>query len=128
MVSRTRLARRIATVVLALLVIVAVGRIVSNASQRRRQAGFRDVVAMYSRDLQQGATREDVERYIGLHGGRPASDSQPDFPDPRDILVQLGEEPAPWYCSRQIAYVRLKFDDANRYRSASLKTEDQDCM
>jgi hypothetical protein len=113
------------------IILLVIGIIeVREARERRLEAGFRDVVAMYSRDLRQGATREDVERYIGLHGARPESDSQPDFPDPDppDILVKLGEESAPWYCSRQIAYVRLGFDDANRYRSASLKTEDQDCM
>ena len=121
-----KLAVSIVAFILLVIGIISVRR----AWERRREAGFRDVVAMYSRDLRQGATREDVERYISLHGARPESDSQPDFPDPDpgDILVQLGEEPAPWYCSRQIAYVRLGFDDANRYRSASLKTEDQDCM
>jgi hypothetical protein len=119
-----KLAVSIVAFILLVIGIIAVRDVL----ERRREAGFRDVVAMYSRDLRQGTTREDVERYISLHGARPESDSQPDFPAPRDILVHLGEEHAPWYCSRQIAYVRLVFDDANRYRSASLKTEDQDCM
>src|ERR1035441_4291965 len=117
---------------IVVLVVVGLGIIVSRLwsrhADRRREAGSQAVVAMYSRDLHPGATREDVEGYVRLHGGRPEGDQQPLPPITDDIVVRLGEDPSPWYCSRRVTYLLLKFDDADAYRGASLKPELQDCM
>ena len=119
-------------ILVAVLVLVFLGIILfrtrSRSTERKREAEYQAVVATYSRDLRPGATREDVEEYIRRRGAQPERDQQPLPPITNDIVVRLGEDPSPWYCSRQVAYLLLKFDDADTYRGASLKPELQDCM
>ncbi len=62
------------------------------------------------------------------HGAKPETDPQPDTPNSNDILIRLGEEPGPWYCSGRIVYLRLAFDNNDRYQNATLKPELHDCL
>ncbi len=113
---------------IAVLVLVGLGITVMRLSSRRREANYQSVLAMYSRDLYQGETRDEVKRYVELHGAQPENDVEPDTSTSHDMLVQLGKEPSPLYCSRKITYLGLKFNDADKYYAAAIKTELQDCM
>ncbi len=88
-------------------VLVAVSFVWLRASlrERKRQANYRATVAMYSRDLPLGITRDAVEKYILIHGAKPESDQQPTSPNAHDIMVRLGEQPPPWYCNRVIVFL-----------------------
>ena len=96
--------------------------------EQGREAGCQTALADYSRNLRPGATREEVEQFIRRHGAHSEADTEPDSPGSRDVLVQLGENPPPLYCSRRVTYLQLKFDEDDRFRNASLKEELQDCM
>jgi hypothetical protein len=96
---------------------------------RKHQARYQTAVAMYSHDLTEGASRSEVEQYIRAHGAQPEQDPQP-YPasEARSILVWLGKERGTWYCSGEIVYIKLAFDNTDKYRSASLKSELQQCL
>ena len=96
--------------------------------ERKRQDAYQAVVAMYSRDLSPGTTRDNVELYLRAHGAKPETDQQPNSTNAHDIMVRLGEQPPPWFCNRVIVFLRLEFDNTDKYRGASLKPEAQQCL
>lgn len=117
---------------LAELILIIVGitlmRRREHTVERKREAAYNAITAMYSRDLKPGITRAEVRQYIYAHGATPEGDSEPDSPSWNDILVRLGDQPPPWYCSRLVTYLKLRFDSNDRYQNAALKDEGQDCM
>jgi hypothetical protein len=111
-----------------ILTVIVVSLIAYRVKARRRQAAYQSALASYAHDLHSGETRSEIQQYILAHRARAESDSEPDSPESQDILVCLGEEPAPIYCSRKVVYLQLKFDSSDKYADALLKTELQDCM
>lgn len=114
--------------VMLILVGISLAWLRVHFKKRKRQSAYQATALMYSRDLPVKASRDTVVRYIRSHGAQPESDLQPDSPDADDIMVRLGEEPPPFYCDRLVVFLRLQFDTEDKYRSASLKPELQDCL
>jgi hypothetical protein len=125
MTSRAKMAFWIAALI---SITIVIAQVVSRANARRRQAAYQSAVAGYAHDLRPGEPRSDVEQYILAHGAHAESDSQPDSPNSRDLLVRLGEETPRFGCSYKVVYLQLKFDANDKYAGNSLKTEEQDCM
>jgi hypothetical protein len=107
---------------------ILVGTLKSRANERRREASYRAALALYAKGLRPLESREQVLQYVYHHGGQPESDSEPDSSSSQDVLVELGREPPPWFCSRLVTYLQLKFDDSEKFQDAALKFEAQDCM
>jgi len=124
---RTKLFIPFAALILVILGITLT-RSREHTAKQKREAAYNAITAMYSRDLNPGITRAEVRQYIYAHGATPEYDSEPDPHSWNDILVRLGDEPPPWYCSRQVSYLQLRFDSNERYQNAALKVEGQECM
>jgi hypothetical protein len=107
---------------------IGIGALVGRIGERNRRVHYQAALAMYSRDLRTGLSRAEIELYVRSHDAWPERDAQQDNPLTDDIVVRLGEEPSPWYCSREIVFLKLQFGLADRYVGASLKPELQDCL
>jgi hypothetical protein len=120
------------SITIAVLTLLAIGifitREIAHAAVQKREAGFQNIAAMYSRDLKAGTNRDEIEQYVRTHSAKPESDQQPLAADSNNFLVRLGERLSPWYCSREVVYLDIEFDAADKYRGTSLKPEFQDCL
>ncbi len=78
--------------------------------QQRREAAYQAAIRSYSEVLKPGMTRKEVEAYLKEQG---TPFKQPCCMDPGRayfLLVKIGEEEHPWYCSNLNVYARFQFN------------------
>jgi hypothetical protein len=113
--------RRI-TVVLAVLIAIPVA-FVFRARQKSvrqveiREAAYQSVLRSFTSVLTPGMTRRDVQTHLTQSGKsfhHSSSGGRASF-----ILVKIGEEEHPWYCSANNVYLRFGFKRADPARLSS---------
>lgn len=95
----------------------------------------------YRQNLTEGMPREQVQVFIDLHQSQQVSPLFIEHPLHGAISIPLGEIPGPWYCRREISYLRFDFNSLVRdshgrpmltaidnYRNVQLLKERQDCL
>jgi hypothetical protein len=86
---------------------------IQTKTRRVRQSQYESVAKAYAQVLPPGMSRHDVKAYLRAKGQSPfwmccvspqhRADSE---------LVKIGQEKAPWYCSRLNIYIAFEFDPA----------------
>ena len=134
-----RRVKRWVLILVALIALVSVA--VALRKQRRATANAAAIKAAfqhYAENLKPGLTRKQVKDYLQAHGvifhERCCSGPQGTF----SVLVQVGEEDAPWYCSDVVDYLTLEFNtegergsgptDADVLRSLYLTSIGEGCL
>ena len=121
-----RRAKVASLIAVAILIVVTGIQLADHFSARKREAKYQAAISSYSHDLPQGVDRSVVKQYLEAHRLRGQHDPQAD--PHNDIFVLIGEDPAPWFCNHLFVFARLQFDDADKFRSASLKREFGQCL
>ena len=102
-------------VIIAVLVAVVAGylsvRQGEKRAERQRQANYESSLRSYSKDLQPGATRREVEALLRNRGTAFRQMCCIDSPwsNALDDLIKIGDETAPFHCSEHNVYVALSF-------------------
>ena len=109
----------VAVVIVALSTAIAVRYI---REKRRATANTVAVQAMllkYSHDLKRGLSRKEVKDYLRTQGidFRERCCDEPG--GPFSVLVQVGEEDSPWYCSAWPDYVAFELATTEAYNPRS---------
>lgn len=95
-------------------------------ARREREAVYRSVLLSYSAALAPGVNREQVEDF--LHAKRVEYSKFPCTEGNSECdITRIGEEPSPWYCSRNIVYVSFQFE-AGRLNKIALYRKLEDCL
>ena len=71
--------------------------------EQKREAFYRSALSSYSKDLEPGMTRSDVEHYLGAKAIPYEKSAEVD-------LVEIGQKAAPWFCSEVNVYVAFDFE------------------
>ena len=80
-------------------------------AEQKRQVDYRRTTREYSDALKQGMNRADVENYIRSKNQKFQQMCCVDVQrDAWADLIKIGEEAAPWYCSKNNVYVAFEFD------------------
>jgi hypothetical protein len=111
---------RAAMVLVALIVLGTVGaaHLYNKRVHRKREVAYQAVLQEFSRALAPGMTRDQVEQY--LHARNLRFDrtccAETQFPSNAsyDELTKIGQEDAPWYCSRNNIYLAFHFSGRTR--------------
>jgi hypothetical protein len=74
-----------------------------NLEEQKREALFSSALSSYSKDIEPGMTRGDVENYL-------VAKAIPFEKSATADLVQIGQEPAPWFCSEVNVYIAFDFE------------------
>jgi hypothetical protein len=78
--------------------------------KRQREIHYRQVLGSYTAELSPGVTRERVEEELHARGAQYEHVSGFDRTNAYAVLVKIGTEPAPWYCSKNNIYIKFSFD------------------
>jgi hypothetical protein len=71
--------------------------------EQKREALYSSALSSYSKDLEPGMTRNNVENYLGAK-------TIPFEKSAATDLVEIGQEAAPWFCSEVNVYVAFDFE------------------
>jgi hypothetical protein len=71
--------------------------------EQKREAVFSSALFSYSKDLEPGMTRNNVENYLASKAILFEKSATAD-------LVEIGQEPAPWFCSEVNVYIAFDFE------------------
>jgi len=72
-------------------------------------ARYSSALSSYSKNLEPGMTRSDVEHYLGAKAIPYEKSAEVD-------LVEIGQKAAPWFCSEVNVYVAFDFEAVPRLR------------
>jgi hypothetical protein len=78
-------------------------RVEEQKREEKRKASYGSALSFYSKDLDPGMTRSDVERYLGAKAISYQRSADAD-------LIKIGQEAAPWFCSEVNVYVAFDFE------------------
>jgi hypothetical protein len=81
--------------------------------KRERAIHYEQKLRSYTDVLSPGATRKRVEDVLRARGIQYERVSGFDTSHVYADLVEIGTEPAPWYCSKNNVYVKFAFDAAD---------------
>jgi hypothetical protein len=104
------------SIVLLLVIVALVGTAVwfgwskhlQNAAYQR-EAGYQSTLRSYQAVLKPGMTRMEVEGYLQSKGVQLSRFCCSDEQLIHSYIIKVGQEPAPWYCSRQNIYLEFQF-------------------
>jgi hypothetical protein len=92
-------------VFLVLIGVVAAWRYrLQERAREKREAEYDLARRTYAAVLQPGITRKDVEDYLRRNNVVTSSRS------PDELLIKIGQEDPPWFCSDSNVYVKFQFD------------------
>jgi hypothetical protein len=81
----------------------------SKHAKKMREAGYESNLHSFTAVLSSGMTRNEVEEYLQTRHVEfrrtPWGSSNTVYTD----MTRIGQEPAPWYCSRQNVYIAFQF-------------------
>lgn len=128
-----RTAAVLVILVIAGLLAWGVRRRWESVARSKREAAYQSDVRSVSQVLKPGMTRREVEDY--LHAKkvtymqeccvlRTDSDSRHSMDD----LAKIGEESAPWFCSRHSVYLAFEFADYKRQAGTGFQDNDLDTL
>jgi hypothetical protein len=105
--KRRRLAL-VASIVVVLMSASAIGyalkkRVDKKLEEQKRAAFYTSALSSYSKDLEPGMTRNNVENYLRAKAIPFEKSAATD-------LVEIGQEAAPWFCSEVNVYVAFDFE------------------
>src|SRR5579863_4360043 len=110
--SVKRIARRSAASIVVLIVLFAIAlawRYERHESARnKREAGYELERRRYSAALRMGMSRKELEEYFRENN----IVARPRMAD--ELLVQIGREDPPWFCSELNVFVKFQFDHHGR--------------
>jgi hypothetical protein len=91
----------------------------AEGAKKTRELAYEAARRSYSEALKPGATRKEVEDYLGAKNVEfrrmCCVDSQQRFStNVYDDLTKVGQENAPWYCSENNIYVAFQFTGPHR--------------
>ena len=98
-------------VVLVVLTSLAVRHAIWQAGAQQREADYQDALRAYSSTFKVGTNRIDVETHL-RRSGRHFLQSccmESGSSGPMDVLVNIGQESAPLYCSEHNVYIGFQF-------------------
>ncbi len=78
-------------------------------TQSRREAGYQLALQSFTAALTLGMTREKVEGYLHTRG---VQFNRTPWVNPKannTDITKIGQEPPPWYCSRENIYIAFQF-------------------
>jgi len=132
-------------VLLGAVLLIAGGAIfihnnLARRAEQKRQIDYRRITTEYSDALKRGTNRAEVETYIRSRG--QSFQQMCCVGTRRDAwadLIKIGEENAPWYCSKNNVYVAFEFDapeprsttkalDNDRLLSVTLYQRLEECL
>jgi hypothetical protein len=108
-------------VIAVLILALALRKITRDAAGRKREIRYNVALKAYSQTLHPGMTRKNIEEYLRSRntqfgwiftafGGR----RETQYAD----IVKIGEEAAPWYCSKAYVYVAFEFAPVKEFRQS----------
>lgn len=112
--KRRRLALVAAIVVLICASALGYGlkrRTDQRVEEQKRVAFYNSALSSYSKDLETGITRSHVEHYLGAKAIPYEKSAEAD-------LVEIGQKPAPWFCSEVNVYVAFDFEAVEPHNRA----------
>jgi hypothetical protein len=71
--------------------------------EQKREASYRSALSAYSKDLEPGMRRKNVEDYLRAKKIPFETSAKAD-------LVEIGQEAAPWFCSEVNVYIAFDFE------------------
>jgi hypothetical protein len=112
-------------VVLIALGIYAIQRSLARRAEQKRLAEYQRVTKEYADTLPVGISRVEVENYLRTRGRRFQQSCCVGVPrNAWADLIKIGEESAPWYCSRSNVYVAFEFGATAESRSMPKALDD----
>jgi hypothetical protein len=101
---------RVKSVFLALL-LAAVPNAQGQSKEQKREAVYQAAVQSYSEVLKPGMTRKDVENYLRAKGTPYVTTCCVVERSASTVLVRIGKEKHPWYCSEHVVYIAFVLID-----------------
>ena len=81
------------------------------SAKQKREAAYQDALKSYSDALKPGVTRKDVEDYLHSKGTPYVTTCCALERSASSVLVKIGTEKHPWYCSERVVYIAFVFVD-----------------
>ena len=75
----------------------------------QREAGYQSTLHFYQAVLKPGMTRIEVEGFLQSKGVQLSRFCCSDEKSIQSYIIKIGQEPAPWYCSRENIYLEFQF-------------------
>lgn len=108
--------KRILVVIVSL---AAIGMLVWRYRLKKREASYQLALNSYAETLRPGTTRKGVEDYLRARkiefGQMCCIDHKNSPKHSWDDLVKIGEEGAPWFCTRHSVYIGFEFEDRGQH-------------
>jgi len=111
--------------VLLVLCMASIGAQTSGRAQTQREVAYQSSLESYSKTLKPGMTRKEVESSLRTKNARFQQTCCFEGRRTPDDLVKIGQEPAPWYCSRTNVYVAFEFAGEERHPSSQARDSDK---
>ena len=116
----------------AMVIAVSTGIAVRYTQNKKRAAANAAAVESsllkYSHDLKPGLSRKDVRDYLQTQGITFRERCCDEPGSPFSVLVQVGEEDSPWYCSTWPDYVAFEFTSGETHRSGIEAPNSEDVL
>ena len=106
-------------VFLALSSALAVRHVYKKRRAAANTASVQALLLKYSQGLKPGVTRKEVKDYFRTRGIGFSERCCDEPRGPFSVLVQVGEEDSPWYCSAWLDYVAFEFATTEAYNPRS---------
>ena len=84
-------------------------------TRSKREAGYQESLKHYAETFPLGNNRKTVEDYLRAHGIQFGQGAGPGSLNAWSDYIRIGEEPAPWYCSKWDVYVALDFAEVEKH-------------
>jgi hypothetical protein len=98
-----------ALVALLVILYATFSHVRATRARQQREAVYQSVLRSYQAAVAPGTPREQVERYLesnAVHFERLCCTSSEYT---ASDIAKIGEEPSPWYCSRNLVYIEFQF-------------------
>ena len=95
--------------VLVVCLLASVG-CASKHPKQKREAAYQQILSAYAEALKPGTTRHIVEEYLEQKDSSFRQKHPPT--DAPDITIQIGRDPAPWFCSPRPVLLLFHFSTA----------------